>query len=200
MTAGAPTFSGQFLGCKVSQTDLATLRERLAADGLHEVHAGGHVHVVNGCAVTSEAVAKTRQAIRRALADGSAHVVVTGCAARLAGARLADLGDRVHVVAQPAEAVPAAVGDLLARPRLPRTAAGAAGPRPDARLREGAGRLLVQLQLLRDPAGARSEPLARARRRARRGAPPRRRRALRDGADRRQRRPLPRQAASAWPT
>ena len=47
MTAGgagaprAPTFSGQFLGCKVSQTDLAPLRERLAADGLHEVHAGG---------------------------------------------------------------------------------------------------------------------------------------------------------------
>ena len=30
-------FSGQFLGCKVSQTDLAKLRERLAADGLHEV-------------------------------------------------------------------------------------------------------------------------------------------------------------------
>ena len=123
MTAGAPTFSGQFLGCKVSQTDLATLRERLAADGLHEVHAGGHVHVVNGCAVTSEAVAKTRQAIRRALADGSAHVVVTGCAARLAGARLADLGDRVHVVAQPAEAVPAAVGDLLA-------GLGCRGPQP----------------------------------------------------------------------
>ncbi len=109
----APTFSGQFLGCKVSQTDLAQLRERLAADGLHEVAAGGEVHVVNGCAVTAEAVAKTRQAVRRALASGSAHVVVTGCAARLAGARLADLGDRVHVVADAAEETPAAVGDLL---------------------------------------------------------------------------------------
>ena len=108
------TFSGQFLGCKVSQTDLAQLRERLAADGLHEVPAGGQVHVVNGCAVTSEAVSKTRRAIRRALADGAAHVVVTGCAARLAGARLADVGDRVHVVPDASETVPAAVGDLLA--------------------------------------------------------------------------------------
>lgn len=123
MTAGAPTFSGQFLGCKVSQTDLVQLRERLAADGLHEVGTGGHVHVVNGCAVTAEAVKKTRQAVRRALAGGSAHVVVTGCAARLAGAPLADLGDRVHVVAQPSEAAAAAVGDLLA-------GLGCRGPQP----------------------------------------------------------------------
>jgi threonylcarbamoyladenosine tRNA methylthiotransferase MtaB len=111
----APTFSGQFLGCKVSQTDLAQLRERFAADGLHEVAAGGEVHVVNGCAVTAEAVSKTRQAVRRALAAGSAHVVVTGCAARLAPADLAGLGDRVHVVDDPAETAPAAASDLLAR-------------------------------------------------------------------------------------
>src|SRR6478735_6438188 len=89
------TFSGQFLGCKVSQTDLAELRARLAAEGLEERAAGGDVHVVNGCAVTAEAVAKTRQAIRRALADGAAHVVVTGCAAR-------------------SEQAPGAVADLLA--------------------------------------------------------------------------------------
>ena len=54
-------------------------------------------------------------------------MVVTGCAARLAGARLADLGDRVHVVAQPSEAVPAAVGDLLAGLGCRGRAAGAAG-------------------------------------------------------------------------
>src|SRR5262245_44360365 len=108
------TFSGQFLGCKVSQTDLAELRERLAADGFEEQAAGGDVHVVNGCAVTAEAVAKTRQAIRRALADGAGRVVVTGCAARLATADLGDLGDRVHVVAAASEEAPAAVADLLA--------------------------------------------------------------------------------------
>src|SRR4051812_6212723 len=108
------SFSGQFLGCKVSQTDLAELRERLAADGLEEVAAGGSVHVVNGCAVTAEAVAKTRQAVRRALADGAGQVVVTGCAARLAAAELGGLGDRVHVVAAAPEHAPGAVGDLLA--------------------------------------------------------------------------------------
>jgi len=107
------TFSGQFLGCKISQTDLAELRERLAADGFEERAAGGDVHVVNGCAVTAEAVAKTRQAIRRALADGAGRVVVTGCAARLATADLGHLGDRVHVVAAPSEEAPAAVSDLL---------------------------------------------------------------------------------------
>ena len=108
------TFSGQFLGCKVSQTDLAELRERLAADGFEERAAGGDVHVVNGCAVTAEAVAKTRQAIRRALADGAGRVVVTGCAARLATADLGHLGDRVHVVAAPSEEAPAAVAEVLA--------------------------------------------------------------------------------------
>src|SRR5256885_5755032 len=59
------TFSGQFLGCKVSQTDLGELRRRLAADGFEERSAGGDVHVVNGCAGTAEAGAKTPQAIPR---------------------------------------------------------------------------------------------------------------------------------------
>jgi threonylcarbamoyladenosine tRNA methylthiotransferase MtaB len=123
------TFSGQFLGCKVSQTDLAELRERLAADGLEERATGGDVHVVNGCAVTAEAVAKTRQAIRRALADGAGHVVVTGCAARLASAQLGELDDRVHVLAVPSEQAPGAVADLLA-------GLGCRGPSPTAARRD----------------------------------------------------------------
>ena len=85
------TFSTEFLGCKVSRTDLQGLRERLAEEGYAEAERGD-VHVVNGCCVTNEAVAKTRQAVRRALRDADA-VVVTGCAARLA-----DAGDRrAHV-------------------------------------------------------------------------------------------------------
>jgi threonylcarbamoyladenosine tRNA methylthiotransferase MtaB len=122
----------------VTPTDLALLRERLAADGLEEVTSGGDVHVVNGCAVTGEAVSKTRQAIRRALANGSTHVVVTGCAARLAGARLADLGDRVHLVADASEATPAAVGDLLA-------GLGCRGVRPAA-VRRDRTRAFVKVQ------------------------------------------------------
>ncbi len=106
------TFSAQFLGCKVSRTDLEALREGLAAEGYEEVPTGGALHVVNGCCVTAEAVVKTRQAVRRALAEGAANVVVTGCAARLPALDRAGLDPRVHVVARPAEETPAAVVGL----------------------------------------------------------------------------------------
>ena len=109
------TFSGQFLGCKVSQTDLEALRERLARDGAREVRGGGDVRIVNGCCVTAEAVAKTRQTVRRALADGASQVIVTGCAARIGDLGLSQLGDRVQVVDLPSERVPDAVSDRLGR-------------------------------------------------------------------------------------
>lgn len=108
------TFSAEFLGCKVSHTDLVGLRERLADAGYAEAGGGaGQVHVVNGCCVTAEAVAKTRQSVRRALADAD-HVVVTGCAARLDSAGLAEIDSRVHVVREASEATPAAVLGTLA--------------------------------------------------------------------------------------
>ncbi|MFM7552007.1 MAG: MiaB/RimO family radical SAM methylthiotransferase [Actinomycetota bacterium] len=108
------TFSAEFLGCKVSHTDLVGLRERLADAGYAEAADGtGQVHVVNGCCVTAEAVAKTRQAVRRALAEAD-HVLVTGCAARLDGAGLEGIDPRVRVVREAAEATPAAVLGTLA--------------------------------------------------------------------------------------
>ena len=72
------------------------------------------MHVVNGCAVTSEAVAKTRQAIRRALADGAAASSSRAAPRGSRSAGLGDLGDRVHVIAPPSEPAPGAVADLLA--------------------------------------------------------------------------------------
>lgn len=108
------TFSSEFLGCKVSHTDLVGLRERLADAGYAEAADGtGEVHVVNGCCVTAEAVAKTRQSVRRALADAD-HVLVTGCAARLDGTGLEGIDPRVRVVRETAEATPAAVLGTLA--------------------------------------------------------------------------------------
>ena len=44
------------------------MRERLLAGGLAEAGEGGAVHVVNTCCVTDEAVAKSRKAVRAALA------------------------------------------------------------------------------------------------------------------------------------
>lgn len=107
-------FSAEFLGCKVSHTDLVALRERLAAEGYADAgDATGQVHVVNGCCVTAEAVAKTRQAVRRALADAD-HVLVTGCAARLPGSGLAGIDPRVRVIDAPSEQAPDRVVDVLA--------------------------------------------------------------------------------------
>ena len=57
------TFTTDFLGCKVSQTDVREIRERLVADGHAEVQDAPDVAVVNTCCVTHEAVRKTRQAV-----------------------------------------------------------------------------------------------------------------------------------------
>ncbi len=109
----ATSYSAEFLGCKVSHTDLERLRERFADAGYVEVSEGAEVHVVNGCCVTGEAVAKTRQAVRRALADGAGAVLVTGCAARLPDAGFAAIDSRVRVIADPSERTPDAAVDVL---------------------------------------------------------------------------------------
>ena len=104
------TFSVRFLGCKVSHADAQALRERLLAEG-HEERAGAvDVAVVNGCCVTNEAVAKSRQAAARA-ARTHRRVYVTGCAANLAGDALAGLPSNVSVI----RAAPERTPELVAR-------------------------------------------------------------------------------------
>ena len=97
------SFSVEFLGCKISQTDVQGVRERLLAGGLEEAREGGAVHVVNTCCVTNEAVAKSRKAVRAALRRGAEHVYVTGCATRLAPHTFAGADGRVTVVRETAE-------------------------------------------------------------------------------------------------
>ncbi len=79
------TFSTRFLGCKVSFADAQAIRERLLADGHHEVAECGEIQVVNTCCVTHEAVSKSRQAAARA-SRTARTVYVTGCASNLEGA------------------------------------------------------------------------------------------------------------------
>jgi threonylcarbamoyladenosine tRNA methylthiotransferase MtaB len=107
------TFTVDFLGCKVSQTDAQEIRERLAADGHIDVGAGpADIAVVNTCCVTHEAVRKSRQATRRA-ARRARRVYVTGCGANLAGNALAGLPANVTVVPLPSERTAAFVaGDV----------------------------------------------------------------------------------------
>ena len=105
------TFSVAFLGCKVSQTDAHEIRERLVADAHVERDSGGEIAVVNSCCVTNEAVAKSRQAARRA-ARTARRVYVTGCAANL-GSGLDGLPENVEVVGVPSERVAAHVADSV---------------------------------------------------------------------------------------
>jgi threonylcarbamoyladenosine tRNA methylthiotransferase MtaB len=108
------TFSIRFLGCKVSQTDVQEVRERLLADGHLERAEGAaaDIAVVNTCCVTREAVRKSRQAAARA-ARSHARVYVTGCGANLAGDAFAGLPGNVRVVARRSEETAAAVaGDV----------------------------------------------------------------------------------------
>ena len=99
------TFTTGFLGCKVSQTDVQEIRERLVADGHVEAGESADVAVVNTCCVTHEAVRKSRQAARRA-ARSATRVYVTGCGANLAGDAFADLPENVMVVSLPGERTP----------------------------------------------------------------------------------------------
>ena len=99
------TFTVDFLGCKVSQTDIQEIRERLVADGHLEAGDAADVAVVNTCCVTHEAVRKSRQAARRA-ARTAGRVYVTGCGANLAGEAFAGLPENVTVVRLPGERTP----------------------------------------------------------------------------------------------
>jgi len=107
------TFTVDFLGCKVSQTDAQEIRERLIADGHLEAGTDeAEVAVVNTCCVTNEAVRKSRQAARRA-ARTARRVYVTGCGANLAGDGFASLPPNVTVVRLPGERTPTFVaGDV----------------------------------------------------------------------------------------
>ena len=183
------TFSVEFLGCKISHTDVQGVRERLLAGGLEEASEGGAVHVVNTCCVTNEAVAKSRKAVRAALRRGAAAGLRHGLRHSARPGDVRGRGRAGHGRARQRRGGRRAHRPRARRDRL-RRARAAAGAH--AGVPQGAGRLHVRLLLLRDPARARREPLAAVARRARRGAtahrpgPPR---ARRHG---RQSRPLPR--------
>lgn len=72
------------LGCRLNIAESERMRAMLAE--------AGDVVVVNSCAVTSEAVRQTRQAIRKARRERpDARLLVTGCAADIERDHLADM-------------------------------------------------------------------------------------------------------------
>ncbi|MYH60052.1 MAG: tRNA (N(6)-L-threonylcarbamoyladenosine(37)-C(2))-methylthiotransferase MtaB [Boseongicola sp. SB0675_bin_26] len=81
------------LGCRLNAFESEAMREMADAAGLHDAV------IVNTCAVTSEAVRKSRKEIRRlARENPGARVVVTGCAAQIDPQLFADLDGVAAVI------------------------------------------------------------------------------------------------------
>lgn len=118
------------LGCKVNQVDTEQIHDAVrtslgagASGGLPS----GFV-VVNSCAVTAEAVTKTRKALRRAARDETVHtVIVTGCAAAVAAEELAAINPKVVVVADRADVAATIVARLASMGDEPKRAAASGG-------------------------------------------------------------------------
>jgi threonylcarbamoyladenosine tRNA methylthiotransferase MtaB len=80
-------------GCRLNAAEGEAIRRHLAAAGRHDAV------VLNGCAVTAEAEAQLRQAIRKARRERpGAEIVVTGCAAQIHPERYAALPEVDRVV------------------------------------------------------------------------------------------------------
>jgi threonylcarbamoyladenosine tRNA methylthiotransferase MtaB len=103
------SFAVKFLGCKVSQADAMLARRALLAAGHNEAAEDeADLHVINTCCITSEAEAKSRQAVRRSL-NTADRVLVAGCAVNLNGAQFRAIDDRVSAFVGTAEEVAGAM-------------------------------------------------------------------------------------------
>jgi threonylcarbamoyladenosine tRNA methylthiotransferase MtaB len=123
------SFAVKFLGCKVSQADAMIARRALLAAGHTEAAEDeAELHVINTCCITSEAEAKSRQAVRRSLKTAD-RVLVAGCAVNLNASQFEAVDERVSAYVGTAEDVAASMAaglgacadlehDLLAR-RVP---------------------------------------------------------------------------------
>ena len=95
----APRVAVSNLGCRVNRVELDAIAGELVAAGCELVdEEAAELVVVNTCAVTGEAEAKARKAVRHAAGlPGHPIVVATGCAASLFADELAALADNVEV-------------------------------------------------------------------------------------------------------
>ena len=99
----APHISVVNLGCRVNRVESDRITADLLREGFSLVEPeDAELVVINTCAVTGEAEAKTRKAVRHALGyPNKPHVVVTGCVVNLHPESLTELDERV--VAEPSK-------------------------------------------------------------------------------------------------
>jgi len=100
------TFYTATLGCKINQYETRSIAEAWANDAGHPAREAksameADLILVNSCAVTANAVADLRQAVRRFHRDNpEAKIIITGCAAQVMPDELAKLPGVVRVVSQ----------------------------------------------------------------------------------------------------
>ena len=133
----APVFAMVNLGCRVNRVECDRIAEQLEAAGFV---IGGQSEadavIVNTCAVTGEAEAKTRKAIRHAANLPHRPVVfATGCVANLFADSLASLAPNVRIV-QDKSSVAAQVVEALGG-AASYTPASSSMPTPTGRTRPG---------------------------------------------------------------
>ena len=99
----APHISVVNLGCRVNRVESDRITADLMRQGFAMVEPqDAELIVINTCAVTGEAEAKTRKAVRHALSyPGEPYVIVTGCVVNLHPEELLELSDRV--IAEPSK-------------------------------------------------------------------------------------------------
>ena len=101
------------LGCRLNISESERMRTMLAGEE--------NLVVVNSCAVTSEAVRQTRQAIRRARrANPDARLLVTGCAAEIERDELAAMPEVDGLIANDAKLDPRAWNVPTQAPPVPK--------------------------------------------------------------------------------
>ena len=102
------------LGCRLNIAESERMRGMLAGED--------NLVVINSCAVTSEAVRQTRQAIRKARkARPDARLLVTGCAAEIEREQLANMPEVDGLIANEAKLDPRAWNVPVEAPPLPPT-------------------------------------------------------------------------------
>mgnify|MGYP000494157712 CR=1 FL=1 len=102
------------LGCRLNIAESERMRGMLAGED--------NLVVINSCAVTSEAVRQTRQAIRKARKSRpDARLLVTGCAADIEREQLADMPEVDGLIANEAKLDPRAWNVPVEAPPLPPT-------------------------------------------------------------------------------
>ena len=115
----------QTLGCRLNEAELETWARQFRARGCVIAHDGepADLVVINTCAVTVDAVRKSRKLLRRAQRDNPrARLVVSGCAASLNDEDLGEAGiDLLVANADKERLVDIAIHEL-SLPLMPTTA------------------------------------------------------------------------------